>query len=536
MSNEELNEIEVDLKKLETNLKRLEKGKELSDIFNDKVLLNFIKDVFCVEIIETISKKNEQKEYKLVINKNSSPKYDDIDWFDLETEIEKIIKDKNLDKKKYKYKFENILERRFNAIKGYEYTIEPTDLNIVFQEILNTLIENADEDIDKIGYPVSEFYKNEDIVIGTTLKHQITKTMNYLQSYEIVKRVVKDNQVRYVLNLDYWSNQSNHPIFEGSLLHISSLIMSYIKNGNIKTFNIKQFFKKMSDLIDDVIMPSHEHNKFFSVESKLDEIILDNIIKEKKNEPKISIDIIYKSAIEEKEMSIIPIKINIKENGKVLECYDLDTNENTKLVLDYIVIEDDISVSINSAPKSKTTKSNEFEMPTTNLSINTDIETIQEQEEFTEVILECDSVIYEYFKIKPLKNMIVYDTEEKINEFRIKYENLAKYGISNSINKFYIVANDRETMIISTVLHTLQYVRILEPRGINDKLISIFKSYSLRNKLKICNDETPSTPSNPSEPSSKNEDIKSNKSIQKDTELFKKEKEKVKNMKDNLSL
>ena len=133
MSNEELNEIEVDLKKLETNLKRLEKGKELSDIFNDKVLLNFIKDVFCVEIIETISKKNEQKEYKLVINKNSSPKYDDIDWFDLETEIEKIIKDKNLDKKKYKYKFENILERRFNAIKGYEYTIEPTDLNIVFQ-------------------------------------------------------------------------------------------------------------------------------------------------------------------------------------------------------------------------------------------------------------------------------------------------------------------------------------------------------------------------------------------------------------------
>ena len=97
MSDKELNEIEVDLKKLEINLKRLGKGKELSDIFNDKILLNFIKDVFCVEIIETISKKNEQKEYKLVINKNSSPKYDDIDWFDLETEVEKIIKDKNLD-------------------------------------------------------------------------------------------------------------------------------------------------------------------------------------------------------------------------------------------------------------------------------------------------------------------------------------------------------------------------------------------------------------------------------------------------------
>lgn len=513
MSNKELNEIEVDLKKLETNLKRLEKGKELSDIFNDKVLSNFIKDVFCVEIIETISKKNQQKEYKLEINKNSSSKYDDIDWFDLETEIEKIIKDKNLDKKKYKYKFENILERRFNAIKGYEYTVEPTDLNIVFQEILNILIKNADEDIDKVGYPVSDFYKNEDIVIGTTLKHQITKTMNYLQSYEIVKRVVKDNQVRYILNLDYWSKQSNHPIFEGSLLHISSLIMSYIKNGNIKTFNIKQFFKKMSDLIEDVIMPSHEHNKFFSVEAKLDEIILDNISREKINKPKISINIIYKSSVEEKEMSIIPIKININESGKVLECYDLNTNENIKLVLDYIVIKDDISVSTNSAPKSKTTKSNEFEIPTTNLSINADIETIQEKEEFTEVILECDNVIYEYFKIKPLKNMIVYETEEKINEFRSKYEYLSKYGILNSINKFYIVANDREPMIISTVLHTLQYVRILEPKGINDKLISMFKAFSLKNGFDICNDKTPPTPSNSTEPSLKNEDITTNELI-----------------------
>ena len=65
MRNEELNEIEVDLKKLETNLKRLEKGKELSDIFNDKILLNFIKDVFCVEIIETISKKMNKKNINL---------------------------------------------------------------------------------------------------------------------------------------------------------------------------------------------------------------------------------------------------------------------------------------------------------------------------------------------------------------------------------------------------------------------------------------------------------------------------------------
>ncbi len=515
------------MKKLETNLKRLEKGKELSDIYNDKSLLNFIKDVFCVEIIETISKKNEQKEYKLVINKNSSPKYDDIDWFDLETEIEKIIKDKNLDAKKYKYKFENILERRFNAIKGYEYTIEPTDLNIVFQEILNTLIENADEDIDKIGYPVSDFYKNEDIVIGTTLKHQITKTMNYLQSYEIVKRVVKDNQVRYILNLGYWSKQSNHPMTEGSLLPISSLVMSYIKNGNIKTFNIKQFFKKMSNLIEDVIKPAFEHNKKSKVEIKLDEIILDNNSKKITNKSdKTSIDIIYVSSNGKIKMSIIPIKISIKEKEekkdeyKIVECYDLDKKENTKLVLD------NISISKNFTQKSKTTKSNEFEKPTTNLSFDLEYESIQE--EFIDVILESDTIVYEYVKIKPLKNMKVFDTEDKLKEFQISYE------IKPQDNKFYIVATDRKEMIISTVLHTLPHAKIINNNELNDEIISRFKKYASRIEFKICNDETP--PPNPSEPSSKKEDIKSNKSIQKDTELFKKEKEKVKNMKDNLSL
>ena len=234
-------------------------------------------------------------------------------------------------------------------------------------------------------------------------------------------------------------------------------------------------------------------------------------------------------------MSIIPIKINIKESGKVLECYDLDTNENTKLVLDYIVIEDDISVSTNSAQKSKTTKSNEFEMPTTNLSINQNIGIIQEQEQFTDVILECDNLIHEYLRIKPLKNMVVYDTEKKLNEFRSKYEYLSKYEISNSINKFYIVANDREEMIISTVLHTLQYVRILEPSDINDKLISMFKSYSLRNGFDICEDKTPPpTPSNPSEPSSKKEDIKSNKFI--NTDIPKDIAEKIDKFNDNLSL
>ena len=57
-------------------------------------------------------------------------------------------------------------------------------------------------------------------------------------------------------------------------------------------------------------------------------------------------------------------------------------------------------------------------IPTTNLSINED-ETIQEQEKFTEVILECENIVYEYLKMKPLKNMKVFDTEKKLKEFHV---------------------------------------------------------------------------------------------------------------------
>ncbi len=168
-------------------------------------------------------------------------------------------------------------------------------------------------------------------------------------------------------------------------------------------------------------------------------------------------------------------------------------------------------------------------IPTTNLSLNLDSETIQEQEEYIDVILECNSLIYEYCKMKPLKNMKVFDTEEKLKEFQINYE------IKPKNNNFYVVAQDRKEMIISTVLHTLQYVRILEPSDINDKLISMFKSYSLRNGFDICEDKTPPpTPSNPSEPSSKKEDIKSNKFI--NTDIPKDIAEKIDKFNENQSL
>ena len=199
------------------------------------------------------------------------------------------------------------------------------------------------------------------------------------------------------------------------------------------------------------------------------------------------------------------------------------------LQIDYIPLNEiKIYEEPTSNANSKSVKnSTMLSVPTTNLSINTDFETIQEQEEL-EVILECDSIVYEYFKI--MKNMKIFDTEDKLKEFQINYE------IKPKDNNFYIVAQDRKEMIISTVLHTLPHARIINNNELNDEIISRFKKYAKDIGFKICNETPPNDPNNqtPKENSSKKENIKSNKFI--NTDISKDIAEKIDKFNDNLSL
>ena len=441
-------------------------------------------------------------EFKSFRKKVDSGKFDNIDWFNLENEIEKIADSEN---KSYEYHkiYEYFLENRFSEIK--KYVVKPTDLNVVFEEILNELVENLDNFLK-----VSDFY-NANYQIESTIKNQVTKTINYLLDYNVIEKAKKGDGVEYKTNSDFWHKQVNNYIINDTdiLQELTPIIASYIKNGNIKTYNIQKLFYKFSKIIEYAIIPAIEHNPLLDTEFNI-QIACEN---------QDTIEVIHN----DKKIEISPLRIVIKNDSK--KYIQIKDGKKTDYIpINEIKIYEEPILNTNSKSSIKSTI---LSTPTTNLSINTDFETIQEQEEL-EVILECDNIVYEYFKIKQLKNMKVFDTEDKLKEFQINYE------IKPKNNKFYIVANDRKPMIISTVLHTLKYVKVLTPNEINDDLISLFKDYASRIEFKICNDETP--PPNPSEPSTKKEDIKSNKSIQKDTELFKKEKEKVKNMKDNLSL
>ena len=444
------------------------------------------------ERFQELLKNDEFKSFKKRVD---SGKFDNIDWFNLENEIEKIADSEN---KSYEYHkiYEYFLENRFSEIK--KYVVKPTDLNVVFEEILNELVENLDNFLK-----VSDFY-NANYQIESTIKNQVTKTINYLLDYNVIEKAKKGDGVEYKTNSDFWHKQVNNYIINDTdiLQELTPIIASYIKNGNIKTYNIQKLFYKFSKIIEYAIIPAIEHNPLLDTEFNI-QIACEN---------QDTIEVIHN----DKKIEISPLRIVIKNDSK--KYIQIKDGKKTDYIpINEIKIYEEPILNTNSKSSIKSTI---LSTPTTNLSINTDFETIQEQEEL-EVILECDNIVYEYFKIKQLKNMKVFDTEDKLKEFQINYE------IKPKNNKFYIVANDRKPMIISTVLHTLKYVKVLTPNEINDDLISLFKDYASRIEFKICNDETP--PPNPSEPSSKKEDIKSNEPIKID-ERFKEVNERFKDV------
>ncbi|WP_323593103.1 hypothetical protein [Aliarcobacter butzleri] len=444
------------------------------------------------ERFQELLKSDEFKSFKKRVDDG---KYDFIDWFNLENEIEKIADSEN---KSYEYHkiYEYFLENRFSEIK--KYVVKPTDLNVVFEEILNELVENLDNFLK-----VSDFY-NANYQIESTIKNQVTKTINYLLDYNVIEKAKRGDGVEYKTNSDFWHKQVNNYIINDTdiLQELTPIIASYIKNGNIKTYNIQKLFYKFSKIIEYAIIPAIEHNPLLDTEFNI-QIACEN---------QDTIEVIHN----DKKIEISPLRIVIKNDSK--KYIQIKDGKKTDYIpINEIKIYEEPILNTNSKSSIKSTI---LSTPTTNLSINTDFETIQEQEEL-EVILECDNIVYEYFKIKQLKNMKVFDTEDKLKEFQINYE------IKPKNNKFYIVANDRKPMIISTVLHTLKYVKVLTPNEINDDLISLFKDYASRIEFKICNDETP--PPNPSEPSSKKEDIKSNEPIKID-ERFKEVNERFKDV------
>jgi hypothetical protein len=93
------------------------------------------------------------------------------------------------------------------------------------------------------------------------------------------------------------------------------------------------------------------------------------------------------------------------------------------------------------------------------------------------LLLECDSVIYEYFNMLPLSNMIIYDEEKKLKEFS------KKYNYDCMPNKFYIEATDYKEKCISVIFHCLENVKIIEPTELKNDIIERVKIFTKKNNI-----------------------------------------------------
>lgn len=390
--------------------------------------------------------------------------YDNIEWFDLESEIYK--KFPNLSSEKYEY-IEYLLQQQF--IKNNSNIVNGYDKDLINFTVLQDI---CDDNLSETSR--SDLVKKEYMVESSKTSAIVDKTLNLFELYGVVeKKKLKylNNKSVYSIDLDKWYKKSKYHIQDYDLLSkLSPVITSFINIGFVKTFNIQNLFVKLSEVIEYAIRPSVYHNLMKEIEEE----ILINM------EQSQTIDISFENKDGDiKYIELLPLKIIYKKGEKFVLGENIATKKKVEVALFDLKDNIDIHADYHSSIKPKNISTFSINEPTI----------IQEESKNIEVILECDSLVYEYFQMKPLSNMEIYDDEDKLKEFS------EKYHIESLKNKFYVVANDSEDMIISTVLHTLNNVKILSPNNLNDKLANMFENYLNKTNIDICKDNNPPSPS-----------------------------------------
>ena len=418
-------------------------------------------------------------------------KYEDIDWFNLESEISNLFENLTTDELEYiTYYF----EKKF--IKDNKKLISGYDKDKVASSVLQELSDNYLDEIPKTKLSEKNYFIESNAVSA------VDKVLKIFEFHDIVSKYKQkeNNRSFYRLNLDKWFEKSKYHIQDYNLISIlAPIITSYINVGFIKNHSLQNLFNKISEIIEFAIRPSVYHNQMEEIEVEFLELLEDNE----------NIDVSYKNKATDniENINIEPIKIIYKSGEKYILAKNTKTDENIEFSLFDLRFNHDVDNSLlrsSNVPKNISMLSNTDTFTKSESTIKT--------KENIEVILECDSIVYEYFKMKPLSNMTVYDEENKIIEF------MESYNMASKPNKFYIVASDTEDKIISIVLHTLNNVKILKPTNLNDKLGSIFKTYLDKTNVDICT--KPTEPNNDNNKQNENFSDSSNnknkKSINKD--------------------
>lgn len=421
---------------------------------------------------KTIKSKLEEEIKKIKRKKSTS-----IKWYNLDNEIEKIKDFPTFEEREIlSYEFQKLLAKQNKSI------INTYDKDLVIYKVLEIIISE-----NPLKVSAAELKKKE-YFIDSGVKNAVDKSLKVLEFYEVVNKnkiYLKYNEKEYTLNLNKWFTKSKYRINENEVLAVlAPLITSYINIGFIKEFNIEVFFEKISKIIEYAIQPSITHNKCLELEYEITYSI----------ERKEVLELYVKKENTFEEIYIFPISIIFHNGKKYLRYKDSESTKYKTRELEDFKLELEEKEDINLHSNLST------------FTIDNKLKKEPKKPEEIKLILECDSVVYEYFNMLPLSNMVIYDEEEKLKEFS------KKYNYDYLPNKFYIEAIDYKEKCISVIFHCLEYVKILEPTSLNEDIVERMKIFAKKNNLDICKEDTPPTP--PKKPN-KNNSIKEEKTDKK---------------------
>jgi len=419
---------------------------------------------------------------------------ENINWFNFNEVLNELMTRYNLtdrDSNKLEKQFDSLFVKMWKDLKKDINSIK--DVNIVAEFILNEIIEVYGANISKnelenLTYPIDSVSKNH-----------VTKSLNYFEAHKLIKRDPEGKPVFYRLTPNHWFEQSRYVISDLDVVKtITPIIVSYIKNGGVHDYNIQKLFEKISEVIEYVIKPSLYHNEKYELEEEIIDLIDNN---NQEGAFIQSIDI-YDSQ-RKNEFTIIPIRIKFEHNKKYVVANIVDEDDrliskNEEFALEHIDYVDSHTTNYSSQVRQPLNSMLSYKTFTSYKTESVENSIYKE----IDVILECDTVVYEYFQIKPLKEMKTFATEDELIEFHTNFKDYKPKK-----NKFYITAKDTEEMIISTVLHCLPHAVILENDYLNEKLIQKFKGYAKGVNIEICPPLSPIKPNSDSKNDTKKSDI-----------------------------
>ncbi len=393
--------------------------------------------------------------------------YNQKSWYNLGSEIDKINPNLNEEEIQYLiYKLDEI------------YTFKNENINFDDKDIV---MYRVLEEILNYPYGSCPFkdLKLKEYSIDSKIDTAFSTTVDTFDLYNIAKSEVIgiNNQKGLYACVDKWFENSSYKILDYEVLQkIAPIITAYIGVGCISEFNIQKLFSRISEIIEYAILPSVLHNKFLDLENEVIIAIND----------KEQIEISVKDRDKFKDIEIKPIKIKYVDGKKILVYENIDTKNieevelfkcsletiNEEDLKEFIPYNTSSHFSINDMKKEKI---NSYKL------------------EEIKLILECDSVVYEYFNMLPLSNMVIYDEEDKLKEFS------NKYNYDYLQNKFYIEAVDYKEKCISVIFHCFEHIKILEPTSLNEDIVERMKIFAKKNNIDICKEDTP--PKKPIEPS-----------------------------------